>query len=350
MTEKIKVRKTRQYLNHEKSIKYRADYQLDWETLIPNLRKYKLEKVDFLSITGDAPKDFITDSEYRRGYRSHSQKKESYIAKVGSKFYPNESIVEQMITRIGQIYGMKIAESKLRMIAGQVRFMSKYFLKHDVDQLTHGAEIFAASLGKENYTELQENKKEREYFTFQMTEEAVKESFPDYEHKIMRGFVEMLTFDALIGHNDRHPYNWAIIVPLRKKGTPRFSPVYDTARAFFWNVPEKRIQQMLTDKLQFEKYVINCDPPIGWDGEQNIDFFRLIGLIWQCFMRYRKNIDKFLVEASLTNTLEMIDKEFSHLMSTDRRELIKRCLHLRQQRLIQTVKEFKVKEEQDYAN
>lgn len=345
MTEKISVRNARQYINHKKSIKYFADYQLDWETLIPTLRKYKLEKVDFLSITGDAPKDFITDSEYRPGYRSHSQKQERYIAKVGSKFYPNESIVEQMITRIGQVYGLKIAESKLRIVAGQVRFMSKFFLKREIDQLTHGAEIFAASLGKDNYTELQQKKREREYFTFQMAGEAIRESFSEHENKIMRGFVEMLTFDALIGHNDRHPYNWAVIVPLRKKGSPRFSPVYDTARAFFWNVPEKRIRQMLTDGLQFEKYVVNCDPPIGWDGEQNVDFFRLIGLIWRHFVCYRRNIEKFLIEVSLANTLEMIDEEFGHLMSADRRELIKRCLHLRQQRLIQAVMEFKNEEE-----
>ncbi len=238
MSRKGKSHSFSSYSDHKKPIKYFADYQLEWESLIPTLRKYHLEKVDFLSITGDAPKDFITDSEYRPGYRSHSQKRESYIAKVGSKFYPNESIVEQMITRIGQTYGLKIADSKLRMVAGQVRFMSKFFLKREVEQLTHGAEIFAFSLGKENYAELRDEKKESEYFTFQMTEEAIKESFPGYEQKIMEGFVEMLTFDALIGHNDRHPYNWAVIVPI-KKGTPRFSPVYDTARAFFWNKLER---------------------------------------------------------------------------------------------------------------
>jgi hypothetical protein len=58
-----------------------------------------------------------------------------------------------MITQIGQTYGLKIADSKLRIVAGQVRFMSKFFLKREVEQLTHGAEIFAFSLGKENYAE-----------------------------------------------------------------------------------------------------------------------------------------------------------------------------------------------------
>src|ERR1044072_2729283 len=134
-----------------KAIKYHADYQLDWNALIPRLREYSMQKVDFLSIAGDAPKDFITDSEYRRGHRTRQQRSDSYIAKVGSKFYPNESITEQLITEIGKIYGLKIADSKLRVVDRQVRFMSKYFLNRKIEQLTHGAEIYEYSLGKENY-------------------------------------------------------------------------------------------------------------------------------------------------------------------------------------------------------
>lgn len=110
---------------HRKDIKYNADFQLDWAVLIPALKDYTLERVDFLSITGDAPKDFITDSEYRPGHRSRRQRRESYIAKVGSKYYPIESITEQLITQLGQIFGLSIAESKLRIVDGQVRFMSK---------------------------------------------------------------------------------------------------------------------------------------------------------------------------------------------------------------------------------
>ncbi len=150
----------------QKPIKYLADYQLKWGSFIPALRKYELERVDFLSITGDAPKDFITDSEYREGHRSRRQRRESYIAKVGSKFYPNESITEHLITRIGQTYGLKIAESKLRMVAGQVRFMSKYFLDRQKESLTHGAEIFELSLGKANYAKLAEEKKRRSFSPF----------------------------------------------------------------------------------------------------------------------------------------------------------------------------------------
>lgn len=322
-----------------KEIRYWADYQQDWTALIPPLRKYKLEKVDFLSIPGDAPKDFITDCEYRPGYRSRQQRHEQHIAKVGSKFYPNESITEHLITRIGQLYGLKVAESKLRTVAGQVRFMSKYFLKRQSEQLTHGAEIYELCLGKENYQQIADKRIERDYFTFQMTCEAVADVFPEAAEKITGGFVEMLTFDALIGHNDRHPYNWGIIVPLYKRRPPRFSPVYDTARALFWNVPERRVRQMLSDEMQFFSYVANCAPPVGWDRAAKIDFFRLLGLIWRRFEPYRKNVAKFLGQSPLQQTVAMIDEEFASLMSAERRALIKKCLLLRQHFLTEAVAE-----------
>lgn len=222
--------------NVKKTIKYQADYQLDWGSRIPTLRRYDIDMVDFLTIPGMAPKDFITDSEYRPGHRTRSQRAESYIAKVGSKFYPNESIAEQLVTRLGQVFGLSIADSKLRIVDGQVRFMSKYFLDRRAEQLTHGAEIFELCLGKEDYARIADKKEESEYFTFQMTAEAIGNAFPGYEAEIVSGFVEMLAFDALIGHNDRHPYNWGVIVPIRKARAPRFSPMFDTARALFWNV------------------------------------------------------------------------------------------------------------------
>jgi hypothetical protein len=98
---------------------------------------------------------------------------------------------------------------------------------------------------------------------------------------------------------------------------------------------------MLNDQRQLEAYVKRCAPPVGWDGEQTVDFFRLIGLIWNSFKQYRKSIEKILSDSPLRRCFEMIDEEFAPLMSAERRELIKRCLHLRQHYLCRGVEEFK---------
>ena len=327
----------------------RSDYQTRWELLIPELEErsiVKWQQVSFLSVMGDAPKDFITDREEQILQRTRRIPFDRYIAKVGSKFYPIESIIEQYLTRIGQCYKVKIADSKLRIVAGQVRFMSKYFL-HKSEQLTHGAEILALSIGKPEYKQIEEKKMESEYFSFQMVCEAIMAAFPDENYEIIGGLIEMLTFDALIGHNDRHPYNWGVIVPLRKDKKTSFSPVYDTARALFWNVPENRIRQMMTDRNQLDKYIRKCEPPFCWDKESGIDFFRLIGLIWNGYERHRDKIETFLNIAPLEDSIQILEADFSRLMSAERRELIKRCLHLRHKLLSEAVNSFREKGGED---
>lgn len=324
---------------HLKAVKYHSDFQTDWHKLIPTLKKYQIQSVDFLTISGDAPKDFVTDKEYRPGHRSKNSPNDKYIAKVGSKFYPLESVMEQFITRIGQCFDLNIADSKLRVVKGQVRFLSKYFLKSG-EQLTHGAEIYEFSLGKDNYAELAENKEERDFFTFQMTCEAIKSIFPDADEKIICGYVEMLTFDAIIGHNDRHPYNWGVIVPLKKGLKLRFAPVFDTARALFWNIPETKVVNMLTNEMAFESYVKKCLPPVCWE-KKKVDFFELISLIWKEFLIYRDSVEKFLDADKLNGILCLLDNEFGNLISQERRKLIKKCLHLRQDKLREEIEKLK---------
>lgn len=338
MKRKNRNRKISTQFNRKKVTKF-SDHAVNWSKFIPALKKYRLQSVEFLSISGDAPKDFSVDREYRAGHRSRQRPTDSYIAKVGSKFYPLESVIEQLITRVGQCFEVNVADSKLRIMDGQVRFLSKYFLKGG-EQLTHGAEIYEYSLGKENYKELSENKEESDFFTFDMTCGAIQGLFPEHAEKIVAGYVEMLCFDAIIGHNDRHPYNWGVIVPLKKSRTPRFSPVFDTARALFWNIPEKRVIQMLTDVNQFEKYIFGCSPPICWENKA-ADFFELIGLIWKAFPIYRENVEKFLDDVALRKVSLVLETEFKPLMSKERFELIERCLHQRQRRLIEVVSEMK---------
>jgi hypothetical protein len=228
--------------------------------------------------------------------------------------------------------------------------MSRYFLNRKIEQLTHGAEIYEYSLGKENYAQLAEKKTESDFFTFEMTTEALRLLFPENAEKIVKGYVEMLAFDCLIGHNDRHPYNWGVIVPIQKSRAPKFSPVYDTARALFWNIPESRIRQMLTDEQQLERYVNNCAAPIGCDKEPTVDFFRLIGLIWEHFEGYRNNIEKFLLYAPLKLSCELVDKSFGALFSEERSELINRCLRLRRKKLLEAIPSYQREEALSHAD
>ena len=67
-------------------------------------------------LTGDAPKLFIREYEYGVAPKSSPKKWPAHIAKVGHKWYPVESIMEQVLTGLGKLYGLNITDSKLAML------------------------------------------------------------------------------------------------------------------------------------------------------------------------------------------------------------------------------------------
>jgi hypothetical protein len=62
-----------------------------------------------------------------------------------------------------------------------------------------------------------------------------------------------------------------------------------------------------------------------------------MGLIWKSFDKCKPHIEKLLSQQALEQALRMVDKEFSDLMSPERRQLIKECLHLRSQKLREAI-------------
>ena len=82
------------------------------------------------------------------------------------------------MTRLGQAFGMRIAESRLMLCDGQVRFLSRYFLKRD-ESLYHGAEILADYLQDRAFVgHVGEQRLESEMFTFQVVCTAVEPCSP----------------------------------------------------------------------------------------------------------------------------------------------------------------------------
>ena len=75
-------------------------------------------------MAGDAPKDFLRIYQYGQGRRSRPSRWPAWIAKVGHKYYPNESVTEHLLTRIGQFLGLKVADSQLMWFGGQLRFFA----------------------------------------------------------------------------------------------------------------------------------------------------------------------------------------------------------------------------------
>jgi hypothetical protein len=295
--------------------------------------KYRVKNV---SIMGDAPKAFLHVYRYGEGRRSRPQQWPGYIAKVGHKWYPNEAITEQFITRLGQGIGLEMADSDLFLARGQLRFGSRYFLKSQ-ESLVHGAELFWGYLDDRDLVERIEAANEaREFFTFQFVQDALLNRFPEQAYPILKQFVSMLAFDAIIGNNDRHFYNWGVIVHPEGKSNPRFAPIYDTARAFFWNFPERRVVALSQDEQQYaaklKKYAVECRPKIGWDNLPDPNHFQLMEEISKSAVEWRESIASLISQPVVETAEELLSgREFSDLMSEPRKSLILDCLRERLQ-------------------
>lgn len=150
--------------------------------------------------------------------------------------------------------------------------------------------------------------------------------------------MRMLVFDAYVGNNDRHFYNWGVIRNITERECPRFAPIYDTARGLFWNDHEDKLATRANNVKQvpvfIRKYCEGSKPKIGWEGKKGLNHFELI-----------TEMKRMMPEAMLADMRAMISeeraeavrrtffREFQPLVSPTRARLILLCLEYRRERL-----------------
>jgi HipA-like protein len=202
-------------------------------------RKPAFESVDHylvvtgLSVRGATQKDVLADPETEQ----------LYIAKLGGRNSDIEVMTEYAIYLIGRSLGVSVAGAKIASYKGQLRFLSRYFLR-EPEELVHGMQLFN-ELYDENLVlgVLRDELSEQAMFSVQAVKAAFGAHYVQYgahiEDELFGGFVAMLAHDALIGVQDRHHENWGVIVRRDVGGLPpRFAPLYDSARGLFCNETE----------------------------------------------------------------------------------------------------------------
>ncbi len=295
-----------------------------------------------IPVTGEAPKDFIKVYEFGQCRKANRKSWVGYIAKVGHKWYPNESITEYLLNRLGEVIGFNMARSQLVWINGQLRFLSRYFLSGD-EVLFHGAQIFWGYLSndEEFVREIERKKLARELFTLQFVKASITFAFPNEAEPIFKEFVKMLVFDAFVGNSDRHFFNWGVIKDAAGKKPSRFSPIYDTARGLFWNESESKVFERYRqrNKESYLKYIRESRPKVGWEGEQNINHIRLVELLFQHQLGLnRSEILNIISEENLNRCLSVLMSEFSSLMSKERLTVVGNLLRYRYEALTNILK------------
>lgn len=307
----------------------------------PAIKRKHCQILDF-ELIGDQAKIFIALYEPNKSsfYRKKTWIK--YIAKTGTKWYPNESVVEQLMTRIGQLCGFAMAKSNLRFLNGKLRFLSEYFIGPN-QALDHGADIYASYLDNDTsfVEEIENQKLSRSLFTYQFTIAAIQSSYPSASENLIKSFTLMLLFDAIVGNHDRHLYNWGVVTDILEPNSYSFAPIYDSARGLLWNDSELALKTKYSGSKRNEnllKYVSKSSPKIGWDNVDSINHFNLIQNIYENSNDdLKQTMREFVLRVDLERYLVTLESEFLGLMSPLRWELIKNILILRVERIKESV-------------
>lgn len=295
-----------------------------------------------IGLDGDAPKQFIKAyfHEHESGVRKRNRKSWiPFIAKSAEKWYPHESVIEFMINRIGIELGLRMNEVKLVIANGQIRFLSRYFRK-DAEVLVHGAEICGEYIDDLDMAEeIANNKKtSRQLFTFEFISKAIKHVFPNCCDDLLFDLVKMITFDAIVGNNDRHFYNWGILKPVKKTGKmPIFAPIYDSARGLLWNESEDNIVKHHRHNWQGGKKLVNyiddAKPRISIENNANINHFGLITFVKGLDTKYQDIVNNLISREKEQQVLQMLGSEIFHHFSKERCELMVQILKSRFEKL-----------------
>ncbi len=288
------------------------------------------------TVGGDAPKDLIRLYKFGEGRKNNPKTWKKYIAKIGHKWYPNESITEHYLTVVGKCFGINIATSKVIIAEDYVRYLSEHF-HNDEQTLNHGANILSRFINEDNnewIDELDKNKVLKKEINIVDVLNAIKKIFPEEYSDIFNSFLHMLLFDALTGNNDRHYYNWGIISHIKNEHKPYFSPIYDTARGLLWNKSDEKVislQKELSNPYnkKVENYILDSVPKISVPKNSKCNHFELIEFLKEnkYFNNEHKSVwtnHKFLDQA-----IVKLNSEFERLFIKERREMIQYVLDLR---------------------
>lgn len=297
------------------------------------------------TVGGDAPKDLIKLYTYGDAKKADKKTWKKHIAKIGHKWYPNESITEHFLTIIGKCFGVKIANSKIIIAEDIIRYLSEHFHKDD-QTLNHGANILSRYFEEKDnqwIDDLDRNKALKSTIDVEKVLEAIKNIFPNEHLEIFNCFFHMILFDALTGNNDRHYYNWGVITHIKNKHKPYFSPIYDSARGLLWNLSDEKVLSLHKelknpDNKQLANYVNKSVPKISVPNNDKCNHFELIEYLTSKNYFNDEHKRVWTDQSLLDEVIKKLYNDFDLLFIRERKILIQHILELRFKKIKEIVK------------
>lgn len=278
-----------------------------------------------LSVRGAAPKCMIV---------SNSDPHLWYMAKGSEKWGQQETYTEFFINQLGEALGFPMAHSGLVYVGDELRFVSKNFLVPE-ESLTHGS-ILLESFFECDLEKVGKNPwDEQRTYDIEMIDELLRNFCREEYPSVIKGFVEMLVFDGLIGSMDRHKQNWGIAVTTTTPRRYRFAPIFDSARALFWDYSEDRLQRISVNEHAMLGYANRARPKIGCAKfGRTVNHFSLISYLREKFAsETMAAYSKVTVENVRKAAIMMKEYPFRSVFSPLRKRTILRILDIRAARI-----------------
>jgi hypothetical protein len=301
------------------------------QTGFPCVDHYEVVKI---GVGGATEKDVLDDPA--TGAR--------YIAKLGGRNSDLEVMSEFIIFLIDQTLGLNLAVGKIALYHGQLRFLSRNFLRRDVpEELVHGMQLFNELYDESTVQQaLRDELSEQAMFSVQRVKAAFGAHYLEYgddiEEELFGDFVAMLTHDALIGVQDRHHENWGVIVQRDVFGPrPRFAPLYDSARGLFCNETEAGLRRFMgrEGSERLHGYVARARPLVGFDAlsprkpRKYLTHDQLLAAVYRGYPEQRTRIDGILASYQWESVRDILRTELPTMCSARRLTLILACLRRR---------------------
>lgn len=292
-----------------------------------------------------------------------------YFFKESIPRYPSEFWSEIISSKIGALLGFDLLDYNIGILHNTVGCICESMVNQRTEELDHGINLIKNSVPGFKISE-------RPVILFT----DVEKSFQNYGGFINR-FIDILVFDAIIGNQDRHSENWAVIrsldtthekynkkkiairlyeiykrTGLRLKNIPfksfflkymnkaeivniKFSPIYDSGSSLGREIAEDRIPEFLSNSNRMNQYILNGKSEVKWDkARKKINHFELLTFIrgkYKTVVKSRiedviSNYDGKKVSDIILNIDNDIPKEFEETkLSLQRKELIIKFIDLR---------------------
>jgi len=290
-----------------------------------------------------------------------------YFFKKSIDKFPSEFWSEIISSKLGSLLGFNMLDYNIAIYNDEVGCLCKSMINQSNEELEHGIGLIKKNIP--NFKVI-----ERPIILFSYVEKSFLR-YPSFINK----FIDIIIFDSIIGNQDRHSENWAIIrsldindlksnkqrlikwaitkykemglslsqIPFKKfflqildeafLVNVEFSPIYDSGSSLGREISEELIQSYLENENKMKKYILKGKSEVRWE-DSKINHFDLIKRISEKYPtqvnktinRVYEKYNKTTFHELIENIDEVIDCKYEKSkLSLPRKQLIVKLVELR---------------------